>query len=529
MYAARNGEPKPSSGADPSPWWLLLLLYLLSALFLGLLARQIPGPLDIDGAYYLLVARSLAQGRGLVVDALWHFFQPAAQWPQPAGDLWMPLPSLLMVPALRLGNTFRHAQLAQVLLAALLPLLSFRIARSEGASPVWAGLAALITLLGGTVTVHWLDSDCYTAYAVFGGAALYAMGQSRRDNRWLVLAGLLGGLVALTRNDGLLMLVVFWIYVLWNSRGQQRRVPWRQLLLGTALFLLPVLLWWLRNWLTFGQPSPVSLSFLMSMHDYHQLLAYQPHPDWAGFWRQGWSTFWGLRRDAFNASLVVFIGDMQAWGLLPLAVVMARLRQRPALWPVFLYLLLLWLALLGLFPLLVLHGTWSRSLNAFLPAGYACMALGLQDTVHAIHRWRPALPARLLQGTFLFLGIAATILVGGLAMLQQLQAVQPHPQAWQRIGDWLRENSRPDEVIMAQDPMAVLLYADRRAIGIPYADTPQLIEIARSYGVTKLALIEKPGQGLPETLQQYYADHPAQGSFALLWHQKESWIYGLDD
>jgi hypothetical protein len=508
-----------------SPWWLLLAIYLVSVPVLALFARQVSGPLDIDSAYYFLVARNLAQGHGFAVDAVWHFFQPAASWPQPAGDLWMPLPSLLMVGPMLLGPTFRYAQAAQVLLAALLPLLAWLIAREEGAPPTWAGLAALATLLAGTVTVHWVDTDCYTAYAVVGAAVLWATGRGKENPRWLLPAGLLGGLAAITRNDGVLLLGVLWLAVLLFARRERRQVPWGYLLIGTALFLLPVLVWTGRNLLVLGRPSAVPLSSLLTLRDYNGLFAVQPQPDWAGFWRQGLATFLSLRLSALTASLTVLLGDFQGWGVIPLLGIALGLRRRPALWPAFLYLLVLWLALIAAFPLLVLHGTWSRSLTAFLPTGYACVALGVYRFVERLLRWRPALPARLLHSTFLALGALLIALVGLNAAAAQLGSAGAHPATWEQVGTWLRANSGTDEVIMAKDPMSVLLYGDRRAIGIPYEESFYLLAVARAYSVTKIVLVDD--RGLAPTLQELYAAGTSRGPFVLLWKEGGTQVYGL--
>lgn len=509
------------------PGWLLPGLYLLSVLVLAGAATQVEGPLDIDGSYYFLAARNLVQGRGLVVEAVWHFFHPPASLPQPAGDLWMPLPSFLMAPALLFDSTFRFAQLAQVLLAAFLPFLSFRFARDAGASLPWATFAGFLTAFAGVVTVHWVDSDCYTAYALVGGAALYAMGRAEHDPRWLLPGGLLGGLSALTRNDGLLLLLVLWASAFFFSRHRRTPFPWKMLLGGTALFLLPVLFWYGRNTLLFGRPTPVSLSFLLTMHDYRQLLAYRPQADWAAFWSQGLGAFLSVRLSALGAALAVLAGDFQVWGLVPLLVAALSLRRRPPLWPAFLYPVVLLLVLVGAFPLLVLHGTWSRSFAAFLPAGYAGVALGVERLAEGMsRRFTPGAPHR-AHIPLLVLAAAAALLVGLVAGFRQWEAVRSNPVLWQRVGNWIREHTPPDAAVMASDPMAVVLYGERLAVGIPYEEPPRLLEIARQYNVRYAVLVGR-FQGLwPETLRRLYEGEDVP-PFTLLWKEGEIRIYHLE-
>jgi 4-amino-4-deoxy-L-arabinose transferase-like glycosyltransferase len=370
-----------------------------------------------------------------------------------------------------------------------------------------------------------VDTDSYTAFAVVGGAALYAAGRARDNPPWLVAAGLLSGLAAITRNDGVLLLGVLWLAALLLTRRSQRPFPWKYLLLGTAAFLLPWGGWTVRNVLVLGRPSAVPLSFLLTLRDYVQLFRVQPQADWAGFWSQGVGPFFSLRLDALVASLLVLVGDFQAWGLLPLLGIGLSLRRRAALWPAFLYLLVLFLALVIAFPLLVVHGTWSRSLTAFLPTGYACVALGLYRLTERLCHWRPTLPRRLLHGTFLALGGLVTVFIGLTAANAQLTA-HTHPQTWALVGDWLREHSQPDEVIMAKDPMAVLLYGERRAIGLPYEEPPQLYEVMEAYDISKIVLIDD--RGLTSTFQELYAAGDSQGRFVLLWQQEAIQVYDLD-
>ncbi len=513
--------------ASRAPWWLLLGLYLLSVLVLAAAASQVEGPLDVDASYYFLVARNLAQGRGLAVEAVWHFFQPPSSLPQPAGDLWMPLPSLLMAPALLFGSTFRFAQAAQVLLAALLPLLSFRFARDAGAFLPWATLAGILTAFAGVVTVHWVDSDCYTAYALVGGATLYTLGRAERNPRWLLPGGFLGGLSALTRNDGLLLLPVLWASAFFFSRHRRTPFPWKMVLLGTALFLLPVLFWYGRNVLLFGRPTPVSLAFFLTMQDYRQLFTYRPQADWTAFWGQGVGAFLSVRLSALGAVLTVLAGDFQVWELLPLLVAALLYRRRPPLWPAFFYPVVLLLALVGAFPLLVLHGTWSRSFAAFLPAGYAGVALGLQHLAEgASRRLTPHAPRR-LHILLLALAAAAAFLVGLVAGGRQLEAVRSNPALWRQVGDWVREHTPPDAGVMAQDPMAVVLYGGRPAIGIPYEEPPLFLEIARQYGVRYLVLAGRFKGMWPEALRRLY-EGEAVAPFTLLWEGGEVQVYRLE-
>jgi hypothetical protein len=491
------------------------------------------GPLDVDSAYYLLAARSLASASGGSIPAFWLFFHPPPALPQTLGELWLPMPSLLLQPFLLLGSTFRHAQVGQVVLAALIPVLSLRIALDLGLRPRWAGAAALFVLLSGTVTVHWVDTDCFTAFALLGGGALWAMGRATFDRRFLFLAGSLGGLAALTRNDGLLLLPVLCGFEWLLSHRQ--RIPFGRwpFLASTALFLLPPALWAVRNLAVFGTPSPVPLPYLATLLDYNQLFRWQPQVDWAAFLHQGWDTFAGLRIDALRAAFTVLLANLQIWGLVPLIAVAGRVARRPILWPPFLYLGLLLVTLVGAFPLLVTHGTWSRSISAFLPAGAATVAAGCSDAERWLERRIRGRASHGIRGVLLLGVVLLTALVGATALVEHLRAASRHPLTWQEVARLLEEVERSGGTVMAQDPMGVLVYAGYRAIGIPHEELPQLLEIARRYDVRTLVLVGNLQERLPEALRNLYRAGESQepgftsGPFVLLRRKDEIQVYEL--
>lgn len=528
---AQRGTPCGRKRAG-CPWWFYTGIYLVAVLFFAWLSLRLPGPLDVDGAYYLLVARGLARGEGWQIPALWPFFRPPQALPQAVGELWLPMPSLLLVPFLLFGTSFRHAQVGQAALAALLPLLALRTALDLGLRPRWAGAAALFSLLAGTMTVHWVDTDCFTAFALLGGGCLWAAGRAALDRRFLLLAGALGGLAALTRNDGWLLLPVLWASGWLFASRAQRSAAWREPLLGSALFLIPPGLWAVRNLAVFGAPSAVPLLYLATLLDYHDLLRWQPQPDWAAFLHQGWSTFVSLRLEAVRAAFTVLAAMFQLWGLGPLALAIARVRRREALWPAFLYLASLFVTLVSVFPLLVTHGTWSRSISAFLPAGAAALAAGCSDLEGWLSRRMRARKARAAQLLFLSAVVLLIALAGSTALAEQLRAAVQHPLLWQRIGRLLADRS-PSGVVMAQDSMAVLLYTGKPAIGVPYEEPPLLLEIARRYNVRTVVLVGELEGLLPDALRRLYQAGMGQqpgfssGPFTLVQREDGIQLYEL--
>src|SRR5262249_9643059 len=83
-----------------------------------------------DTAYYYVVARNVAPGRGLLDTALWHFLGTPDTVARPAGDYWevgWPLALGLLMRVF--GSSQRAAILVCAVLSGLLPLLVALVAR----------------------------------------------------------------------------------------------------------------------------------------------------------------------------------------------------------------------------------------------------------------------------------------------------------------------------------------------------------------------------------------------------------------
>ena len=142
-------------------------------------AAQVPFAIPEDTAYYWGVARNLAEGRGVVSDAIWSYATEARDpvtgafgfsFPRAAFEIWLPLPSLVgLFPMLVAGSTAYGLTLpVAVLLGALVPVVTWRIAadvadeRALGVErartlAVGAGLVAAVSLPLVLTSAH-LDS-----------------------------------------------------------------------------------------------------------------------------------------------------------------------------------------------------------------------------------------------------------------------------------------------------------------------------------------------------------------------------------
>ena len=184
--AAEAGAWRPSAREA----WLSAALVFLVALAIRLwAAAQVPFAIPEDTTYYWGVARNLAEGRGIVTDAIWSFATEARDpatgafgffFPRPAFEIWLPLPSLLgLVPMLATGSTEYGVTLpVAAVLGALVPVIAWRIAADVAEErelsaersrtlALGAGLVAAVALPLVLPSVHLDSTNPFAIPALF--------------------------------------------------------------------------------------------------------------------------------------------------------------------------------------------------------------------------------------------------------------------------------------------------------------------------------------------------------------------------
>ncbi len=247
------------------------LVFVVALIVRAFFAAQIVFPKPEDTAYYVGVARNLIDGRGLVSDALWSYATPPLVFPRPAFEVWLPLPTFLAaIPMAAFGPSFAAAQLSSVLIGAIVPLLLWRLAvdvAEERGLPSdrvrWIGLGAGLTsavYLPLVLNSALPDSTMVFAAIVLGATLLMTRivrdpaGARISDPRLIVL-GILLGLGALTRNETVLLALI-WVVMAWRSVGASPIVRLR--LIGIVGFIALAIFapWAYRNLLEFGSALP---------------------------------------------------------------------------------------------------------------------------------------------------------------------------------------------------------------------------------------------------------------------------------
>lgn len=333
-----------------------------------------------DAYYYADVAQRLAGGQGLTADFIWNFLESpfGAAVPVASHRFWMPLVTVLgslgmsLLPFL---ESFRAAQVVEVLIAAGIPIVTFRAARAIGASDGAALVAAAIVGLGGAFAPGWVSLDAFAPAAVLGTLFFLAYRRAARgdDNRKDgALAGLLVGLLFLARAEGALFgLPLLALVCRPRSRGAG--------LVGCVVALAIGVAWLARNVTLDPSPNLVGRGVLLVR--YEDFFATTPST-WAAF-SAALPAVLAAKVGALGTNAATFLF---AFGLLLIPGLVVAVRARFADPMVRAFALLA--GLVYLFESLVVtlhstHGSYFHSLAAFLPLG---VALGVAGTVTLLGR-----------------------------------------------------------------------------------------------------------------------------------------------
>jgi hypothetical protein len=300
-------------------WLSAGLVFVVAILARGAFAASLHFPTPEDTAYYVGVARNLVEGRGLVSDAIWSFQTPPLVFPRPAFEVWLPLPSLLAVPAMALlGATFDAAKVSAVLVGSLIPVLAWRLGADLGDElglplgrrrtlALGIGLTAAVELplvLFGSLPDSTMPFAALALLACLLMTRILARPRATassalRDPRLLAL-GLVLGLAALTRNEAA-WLALTWagLALWWGPRGGRRGLVLVPAIVAIAVFTP----WVVRDWVVFGNPLPgQALTNALSVTGF-DIFAWNDPPTLARYLALGPARLLELRLDGIDHNL----------------------------------------------------------------------------------------------------------------------------------------------------------------------------------------------------------------------------------
>ncbi len=460
------------------------------ALLLGLAAAAlVEFPHNEGSAYYVGVARNLAAGRGLVVDAIWSYATPPLVLPRPAFELWQPLASLIAaIPMALLGGSFAAAQLAGVVLGAALAPLAWLITREAGdvlgidarRADVLAIGSGLLTAVLAPLLLARAVPESTLPFAVFGGLACWLVPRAihGRTAAGVALGGALG-LAYLARHEAIWLALVFVLLALAAKQLSVRRLA--PVVVGGLFVVGP---WLARNVAVFGKPFPGQALDNALLTSTEQIFAYREQPTLDGFLAQGFpqivhNIVAGAAHNLVDVLLVPAL-PVGLVGLVGAAVLLRRPAVRSsALGALLLSGLLIFAATSVLFPVATQSGTFQHAAGPLL-VGLSVAAVLIADrSVGFVGRlrgwsrpnsWLAPLALVTLAAVLALLQVAIVAAQSDatrqrITALATAVAAQPEVIAGERpllVSDraiWLSDATGLPALVLPREPAAVVLQA----------------------------------------------------------------------
>ncbi len=480
----------------------LIVLSVIALTVAAGMAMGMSGPAYTDAFYYFNAGQRLANGQGLTDPyvALTYIGAPEAI-PAPSHTYWMPLVSLVVALA---GGSFRGAQIIFVGLWLLLVLLAFWLGLLLGKGRRHAWAAGLLTVFCGYYAAYMVTTDAFALFGITGALALLTTGWGRlkSDWRWYMLAGLFSALAHLARADGILFLGVLVIAACFPSRWlslEENRVQFNTVrssassiaagLLSYAVMMFP---WFIRNIDVIGTPLPVGGASTIWLRGYNELVSYPPAMSSANFLEWGAGNILNSRWIALTNNLGTFVAVEGLIVLAPLIVLGVVKRWRnPLLLPVWLYAVLLHIAMTFIFAFPGYRGGLFHSSVALLPWWMVLGILGLDDAVEWAakrrHTWRPFQAKGIFTAAVMVLAAALTLSVS------VSRWGNPAQGALVAVANELLPDAA---IVMSNDPAALYYHTGLGGIVVPEGGLDAVQVLVDQYHVTHVLLDENYTQPL---------------------------------
>jgi hypothetical protein len=477
-------------------------------------------PQPEDTAYYVAAARNLLEGRGLVSDALWSYGTPPLEFPRPAFEVWLPLPSFLAALPMALGgHGFATAQWSSVAVGVLVAVLAWRtaadLAAARGLPPGRARAMALGAGLGMAVYLPLVlfsalpDSTMPFAALVLAACLLMVrLAADPRDGRptdpRLLGLGLLLGLAALSRNEAAWLALV-WAWLAWGiGRGVAGPTgagarAWLRLVVPVAAVSLAVFTPWAwRDWLVFGSPFPgQALANALSL-DGQDIFAWSEPVTLERYLAAGPATLVGLRLTAFAHDLGAVLAGPGAPASVVGLVGLWAIRRERVLRPLLGFSVVTFVMTTLLFPVSTTWGTFLHAAGAIHVLVVIGAAAAFDALLAALGRRRGwTRPTAWLGGLTVVVasGLMTAVLLPGFGAAGRTVEARYRdlPAALAAAGLPLEVRGAP---VITDFPIWLATETGAHALALPDESPAAVLDLARTFPGTTLVIVEETNGGL---------------------------------
>jgi hypothetical protein len=502
----RASAARPTHALRLSQFVLLGALGVAIALFVGRY-QLFPGYLDSD--YYFGGGIQLAAGRGFTEPYIWNYLDNPQTLPHPSHTYWMPLASILAAIGMVLTGNYSYAsgRLAFIVIAGFVPIATATLAYSLSHRRELAFVAGLLAVFSIYYAPFLPVTDNYGPYLVLG--ALFLVVLESPALTAAPLLGILAGLMALARSDGILWLGLAGLAAAirtaqprdlatggqhgpasdtWMSALIARIIGrWSLIVLGFLLVTGP---WFWRTFSVFGTILAPGGSHLLWLRNYDETFTYPASI--LSFWRwagQGVGPILAARVASLRWNLLNAFAAQGGIFLLPFVLVGAWIHRRDLRVRVGCVAWILLLTTMSfVFPFAGARGGFFHSGAAIQALWWSLAPIGLDAVVTAARRrnlFTPNAHAVFRAG---LVGVAAL-------MTAVIMAIRVFPgwgegeQDYPKIEAFLVQNGiRPNEPVMVRNPPGYYLMTGRSAVVVPYGNAAAMSAVADKFSARYLIL-----------------------------------------
>jgi hypothetical protein len=334
----------------------------------------------------------------------------------------------------------------------------------------------------------------------------------------LFAAGLMAGLMHLTRADGIFWAAVVVAWAVWKGRGEadsrRERVLWASALAMVSLagYLSVMIVWYGRNLSFWGMLFPPGGSRTLWLTRYEDMFIFPASiltpVRWLG---EGWGAILAARWQALVSNFQTWVAVQGSIALFPFILVGLWRMRRHSLIRLGMGMWLVTLVMLTVvFPFAGINGSFFHSGAAFQPLFWAAAPLGIADVVDWLARLRkwergPAV-RRFLQ--VLLVTVCALLTMG--IYTQRVIGNASEGIGWNGSADenklvearLVELGATPNLTVMVNNPPGYYASVGRSAVVIPFGDENSLLAAAKKYAVSYLLLDESNAWHLEKLYNQ---------------------------
>ena len=483
-----------------------LLLFILGVVIYFAFAffQKVPGYMDAE--YYYVQGMHLIAEHNLNETFIWNYLNNPSTLPVAGFSFWLPLTSFLAAAGIWMTGvkSFFAGRFLFLIMAAMIPVLTAKLTTYflYGRRAAW--LAGGLALFSGLFFPYATVTDTFTPFMFLGGFLMLVFVEITNieiwSNRKVILLGLIGiiiGLMALTRSEGILWLLGGVLFLLLENR--YKKETFRQFLIECSLvilcFGLIMIPWYIRNFQVFGSLYPPGNGLMLWLTNYDDLFVYPSYVLTFSRWAsQGIS----IAKDRFSAlwlNLQTLISAGGAVVLFPLMVIgFIRNWKKTVVIVAGVMLCLIGLVMSFAFPYAGARGGFFHSLSSFQVLLWSFVPVGLEIIIQwgIKHRkWK-------LARSWIMFGAMLIVFAAGLSIFMFFtklhRGVEGTP--WNdTLASYLSVDRKlegltknQNAIVMVNDPPGFSLATGRRSVMIPSGNMDSILAACNTYNVAYLVL-----------------------------------------